>query len=136
MPRPRDPQTLHTTHPCCAEWERAHARTQTHTNITRALKEPINNRQIGNNSPCSRQSSLSQVCSDPLSNMTINIHQCRYGGLTYLQTADINQINPTHTDKHEGFYAILTCMNSSALRLWFTSLSYNLSPLSRITESR
>lgn len=42
--------------------------------------------------PRSRQPSLSQVDSDLLSDVTINIYQCCCGGLTYLNTADIRPI--------------------------------------------
>ncbi len=94
VPRPRDAQTPCTTHPCCAEQACMDAHRHTHIHKERE----INKEQWSKNSPCSWQSSLCQVRSDPLSNVSINIHQCCYRGLTYLKTANINLFkSPAHT---------------------------------------
>lgn len=70
VPRPRDRPHTHTH-------AHAHAHRHTHTHT-------LHNEQ---NSPCSWESSLPQVCSHSLSDVTINIHKCCDGGLTYLQTS-------------------------------------------------
>lgn len=50
------------------------------------LKKKKNTTKKNKNSPCSWKSSLSNVCSDLLSNVTINIHQRCYWCLTYLNS--------------------------------------------------
>ena len=90
VPRPRD---------------RPHNNSSPHTHKSKNNQRSQRERSSVH-SPCSRQSSLSQVCSDPLSNVTINIHQCCYGGLTYLQTTDMNQFKVLHRHRKRTLHTL------------------------------